>query len=268
MFDREECMFATLLDPCSKGSIETIILLDLMLLFGGIIYPLLKDSITAKAISNRKSKGSGQFEVNAGDDVTIGNRIIVKKMGDVHRSHQVNLFSIGTCSRLGLIVFHAKDGQVPRDFDFQLLNLGVQLLTSIVSLTLDGSRGSERRASLLARSSAPPGPGGESHGVFSELRWSATPSSSPHCLLSYVGVIWDAEEKQESMKSHGQPPTSSSPVDGRSVPVALPSSLSPAEAAAGGALRKDNSWDPASLSGAVIASLMLFSIIQTINALD
>ena len=45
----------------------------LLLLFGGIIYPLLKDSVTAKVISKRKSKGGGQFEVNTGDDVTIGN---------------------------------------------------------------------------------------------------------------------------------------------------------------------------------------------------
>lgn len=125
-----------------------------------------------------------------------------------------------------------------------------------------------RGASLLARNSTPPAPHGENRSVFSELCWFATTSSSPHCLLSYVGITRDAEEMQESMKSHGQPPTSSSPGESRSTPVALLSSLSPVEAAAGRALRKGNSWDPASLSGAAVASLMLFSIIQTINALD
>ena len=144
----------------------------------------------------------------------------------------------------------------------------VILLEGIINLTLDGLHGSEQRASLLARNSIPPAPDGETHRVFNELCLFATPSSSPHCLLSYVGVNWDAEEVQKSMKSHGQPPTSSSPGDSRSMPVALPSSLGPAEEAVGRAPRKNDSWDPASLSGAAVASLMLLSIIQTVNALD
>ena len=103
----------------------------------------------------------------------------------------------------------------------------VILLKDIVSQSSSGLHGSEQRASLLARSSIPPAPNGEAHRVSSELRWFSTPAWSPHHSLSYAAASLGAKETQQSMKSPGQPPTSPSPGDSRSMLVALPSSLIP-----------------------------------------
>lgn len=113
----------------------------------------------------------------------------------------------------------------------------VILLEGIINLSSDGLRGCEQRASLFACNSTPPAPDGETHRVFSELCWFAIPSCSPHCSLSYVGVTLRCPGGAGEHEIHAQPPTSSSPGDGSSMPVALPSSLSPAEEAAGRAPR-------------------------------
>lgn len=87
---------------------------------------------------------------------------------------------------------------------------------------------------------------------------------APLFLLSCVGVTWDAKEVQESMKSHGQPSTSSSPGDGRSTSVALPSSLSPAEQ-----LQEEHPGriTPGTLPVFLALLLPVSCIIQTISAL-
>lgn len=143
----------------------------------------------------------------------------------------------------------------------------VILLEGIISLSSDGLHGYEQRASLLAHNSTPPAPYSETQGfqwvlqVCHSLLLSSLLAFICGCNFGCQGgagvheISWPTSNFIQSW-------------DSRSTPVALPSSLSPAEAAAGRAWRMDNSWDPARLSGAAVASLMLLSIIQTIRALD